>query len=137
MRSTERIGVISAAVPEKNNSSAETTAELDVIARYVAAAALRPRETAPFLTLGLWGQTPEAELAEARDAFAKGDLDASASAARDAEWTWANAESLGQNRAVSIGLIVLAVLFALALVFATIRRHRRRRVTMQATRLRG
>ena len=91
----------------------------------------------PFLTLGLWGQTPDVELAASRSAFAKGDLEASATASDDAAWTWANAESLGQSRAVSIGLIVLAVLFRLALVIATVSRRRRRRVTMQASRSEG
>jgi hypothetical protein len=117
------------------DSTAETTAELDAIGRYVAAAALRPREMTPFLALGLWGQAPDTQLAESRKAFAKGDLEASAAAAEDVAWTWANAESLGQNRTVSIGLIVLAVLFGLAAVIATVRRRRRRRVTMQASRL--
>ena len=97
-----------------DDSTAETSAELDVIGRYVAAEALRPREITPILALGLWGQTPDAQLAEAREAFAKGDLEASAAAAEDAAWTWTNAESLGQSRAVSIGLIVLAILFGLA-----------------------
>jgi hypothetical protein len=119
------------------DASAETTAELDAIARYAAAAALRPGEMTPFLTLGLWGQTPDVQLAEAREAFAMGDLDASASASEDVAWTWSNAEQIGQSRAVSIGLIVLAVLFGLALILTTARRRRRRRVTMQARRLRG
>ena len=119
------------------DASAEATAELDVIARYAAAKALRPGEMTPFLALGLWGQTPDIELARAREAFAMGDLDASASASEDVAWTWSNAEQIGQGRAVSIGLIVLAVLFGLALIFTTLRRRRRRRVRMQATRLRS
>ena len=119
------------------DSTAETTAELDVIARYVAAEALRPAEITPFLTLGLWGQTPETELDESRTAFAMGDLQASASASEDAAQTWSNAESLGQSRAISIGLIALAILFGLALLITTLRRRRRRRVILQARRLRG
>ena len=120
------------------DAAAETSAELDVIARYAAAEALRPAEMTPLLTLGLWNETPEVGLQEARTAFARGDLEASASASDDVAFTWSTAESLGQSRALSIGLIVLAVLFALALLIATLnrrRRRRRRRVTMQATRL--
>jgi hypothetical protein len=121
-----------------DDASAEATAELDVIGRYVAAQALRPTETTPFLTLGLWGLTPEARLAEARDAFARGDLSASAAASEDVEFTWATAAGIGQSRAISIGLIVLALFMFLALVIQTARRRRRRRrIRMQATRLRG
>jgi hypothetical protein len=119
------------------DSTAETSAELDVIGRYVAAEALRPAEITPLLTLGLWGQIPDAQLTESRSAFAMGDLRASASASEDAAGTWSSAESVGQSRAVSIGLIVLAVLFGLALIVGTLRRRRRRHVTMQARRLRG
>jgi hypothetical protein len=116
-----------------DDATAETTAELDVIGRYVAADALRPPEMTPLVTLGLWGQTPELQLDEARDAFAEGDLAASASASGDAASAWANAESVGQGRAISIGLIVLALVFALALAIATVRRRRRRRRLRMAT----
>jgi hypothetical protein len=119
------------------DSTAETIAELDVIGRYVAAAALQPAEMTPFLTLGLWGQTPGAQLDESRTAFAMGDLEVSASASEDAARTWSNAESLGQSRAVSIGLIVLAILVGLTVIIGTLRRRRRRRVILQARRMRG
>ncbi len=120
-----------------DDASAEATAELDVIGRYVAAEALRPTETTPFTTLGLWGLTPEARLVEARDAFARGDLAASAAASEDVEFTWATAAGIGQSRAISIGLIVLAIVMILALMIQTARRRRRRRIRMQASRMRG
>ena len=116
-----------------DDTTAETTAELDVIARYVTATALRPTEMTPLRTLGLWGLDPEHELAEARDAFAKGDLAASAAASGYVAATWADAESIGQNRAISIALIVLALIFALAFVLETVRRRRRRRRRRMAT----
>jgi hypothetical protein len=116
-----------------DDSTAEATAELDVIARYVAAIALRPAEITPLVTLGLWGLTPEVDLAEARDSFASGDLAASAAASEDVATTWASAESVGQGRAISIGLIVLALALALALSIATARRRRRRRRLRMAT----
>ena len=115
------------------DATAETTAELDVIKRYVTANALRPTEMTPLLTLGLWGLAPEQELAEARDAFAKGDLAASAAASGYVATTWTDAEAVGQNRAISIGLIVLALIFALAVVIETARRRRRRRRRRMAT----
>jgi hypothetical protein len=116
-----------------DDATAETSAELDVIKRYVTANALRPTEMTPFLTLGLWGLAPEQELVEARDAFAQGDLAASAAASGYVATTWADAEVVGQNRAISIGLIVLALILALAIVIATARRRRRRRRRRMAT----
>ena len=122
-----------------DDSMAETSAELDVIGRYVAATALRPTEQTPVLALGLWGLTPEARLAEARTAFAKGDLATSAAASDDVAAAWSHSGAIGQTRAISIGLIVLAVLIGLTMILSTLRRRRRRRrrVTMQATRLGG
>jgi len=116
-----------------DDATAETNAELDVIDRYVTANALRPTEMTPLLTLGLWGLTPEEELAEARDDFAKGDLAGSAAASGYVAATWATAESVGQNRAISIGLFVLALVFALAAVITTARRRRRQRRRRMAT----
>jgi hypothetical protein len=118
------------------DSSAEAAAELDVINRYVVADALRPAEVTPILALGLWGQTPEAVLASARESFAKGDLAGSASASDDVAVTWANAETIGQNRAISIGLILLALLMICLMAVTTVRRRRRRRrIRMASPRL--
>ncbi len=119
-----------------DDSTAEAAAELDIIGRYVAAEQARPAEVTPFLTLGLWSLTPETSLAEARDAFAKGDLVASAQASSAAHLAWAQAPTVGQSRAISLALIVLAVLMILALGISTARRRRRRRILMQARRLR-
>jgi hypothetical protein len=119
------------------DAKAETAAELDVIGRYVAAEALRPVESTPLLTLGLWGLTPEARLEEARAAFTKGDLAASARASDDVASTWRFAGAIGQSRAISIGLIVLAGFMILALAASTWRRRRRRRLRIQPTRIRS
>jgi hypothetical protein len=88
------------------------------------------------MQLGLMGQTPDADLAAARDSFANGDLGASAEAADEAAASWVNAEPSGQGRAFSIASIVVALLFFIALVIVGFRRGRRRRRRMQATRLR-
>lgn len=109
------------------DAAAEAAAELETIRRYTDAAALRPAAMTPFLTLGLWGETPEADLAAARDALARGDLEASVAASGEAAASWAHAESVGQGRAFSIGLLVAAALLALALIVASFRRRRRRR----------
>ena len=48
----------------------------------------RPAALTPLMTLGLWGETPEADLAAARDAFARGELAASAAASDEAAASW-------------------------------------------------
>lgn len=120
-----------------DDATAEGGAELQAIERYVDATARRPAAAlTPFVSLGMLGETPEADLDAAREAFARGDLAASAAASDEAAASWSNAESVGQGRAFSLATIVLAVLFALAFVVATMRRRRRRRTRMQATRIR-
>ncbi len=119
-----------------DDAIAEGGAELQAIDHYVAAVAKRPAETSPLMQLGLMGQSPEADLASARDAFARGDLSASAEASDQAAASWVNAEPTGQGRAFSVATIVIALLFFLALVIVGFRRTRRRRRRMQATRLR-
>ena len=119
-----------------DDAIAEGGAELQAIDHYTAAVSKRPAETTPMMQLGLLGQTPDAELASARDAFGRGDLGASAEASDLAAAAWVNAEPAGQARAFSIGAIVVALLFFFALVIVGFRRARRRRRRMQATRLR-
>ena len=114
----------------------EGGAELQAIERYVAATGRRPAEVTPITTLGLLGETPDADLDAAREAFARGELVASTEASDEAAASWLNAEPVGQGRAFSIGTIVVAVLFVLALLLATVKRRQRRRVRMQATRIR-
>jgi hypothetical protein len=107
----------------------EAAAELDAIDRYDAAAATRPVEPNPLQVLGLWGETPETALAEARDMFAAGDLAGSSDAAEIAAIVWSSAENVGRGRLVSIVALTLAVLLAIALFIGWLRarrRHRRR-----------
>ncbi|HYH92705.1 MAG TPA: hypothetical protein VD763_06080 [Candidatus Saccharimonadales bacterium] len=113
-----------------DDASAEAAAELEAIHRYAEATALRPAEVGPLMALGLWGETPEADLTAAHDAFARGDLATSAAAADEAAATWNNAASIGQGRAISIGVLVLAAVFALVLLIAAIRRRRRPRTDL-------
>lgn len=111
-----------------DDALAEAEAELDAITLYARAAAAEPAEMTPFVRLGLWGETPEVHLATARAALARGDLDVAIAAAGDAELLWTTASSIGQGRAVSLGLLVLAALLAIALMIGAWRRgHRRRR----------
>jgi hypothetical protein len=116
---------------------AEGGAELHAIERYVAAVSHRPTQVTPITTLGLLGEAPEADLVDARQAFADGALAASTEASDEAAASWLNAEPVGQGRAFSLGTIVVAALFVLALLIALSKHRKRRRVRMQATRIRG
>jgi hypothetical protein len=107
----------------------EATAELDAIDRYDAAAATEPVQPNPLQVMGLWGETPEASLAQARDRFAAGDLAGSSDAAEIAAIVWSSAEDVGRGRLISIVALTLAVLLAIALFIGWLRarrRHRRR-----------
>ena len=115
------------------SASLEATAELEAIQRYDAAAAARPDESDPLVRLGLWGTTPDAELASARTSLATGDLTGSATAASSALSTWTGAAEAGRGRAVSLGIFVLVLVIGVILAVAWLRGRRRRgRVTMTA-----
>ena len=104
----------------------EATAELEAIDRYDAAAATQPAEPSPLQVLGLWGETPELSLAQARDLFAAGDLAGSSDAAEIAAIVWSSAEDVGRGRLISIVALTLAVLLAIAFVVGWLRARRRR-----------
>lgn len=118
------------------DAAAEGDAELQAIERYVAAEAIRPATITPMMALGMWNETPEADLVAARQAFAGGDLRGAVAAADEAVASWVNAESIGQGRAFSLAAIAIAALFIVATFLATLFRRRRRRLGMHATRLR-
>jgi hypothetical protein len=80
-----------------------------------------------FTQLGLYEDTPEADLEEAATAYAAGDLDAAAAAADDARVTWIQAADVGRTRAVVIVLIAVAILLLVILSIAAIVRLRRGR----------
>jgi len=105
----------------------EAVAELDTIDWYDAAAATQPAEPTPLQVLGLWGETPEATLVQARDLFAAGDLAGSSDAAETAAIVWSSAEDVGRGRLISIVALTLAVLLAIALFAGWLRARRRRR----------
>jgi hypothetical protein len=108
-------------------ASREAAAELEAIERYDAAVATRPAQPDTLQQIGLWGTTPEADLARARDLFASGDLAASTDAAGAAATVWISAEDVGRGRLVSLGALLLAILLALAMVLSWLRGVRRRR----------
>ena len=105
----------------------EASAEIAAIARYDAAAANRPAAPDLLQTMGMWGATPEADLARSRDMFAAGDLAASIDAAGAAAIIWVTAEDVGRGRLVSIVALVLAILLAVAMFVGWLRGRRRRR----------
>ncbi len=60
----------------------EAAAEIETIARYREAVASRPGEIDEITALGLWNESPDADLARAAAAFASGDLSGSARVGR-------------------------------------------------------
>jgi len=112
-----------------DDTAAEAAAELETIARYRTGAAAAPAEMTPITELGLLDATPEADLAAARDAFARGDLTASVRASDRAAATWAGAATIGQGRAMQIGLGAVSAVLVLILLVALVVRYRRRRVS--------
>lgn len=117
-----------------NASAASTvaTSELQAIDHYEAAVASRPAGTGPVAALGLLGETPDVDLAKAKDAFAAGDLAASTAASDRATSVWTSAAALGQGRVVSVLLLLVAFALSLLLLIAWRRGRRRRRNRMQA-----
>ena len=111
-----------------DDAVAESDAELQAIERYTAAVATRPANADVFVTLGLWDETPDADIAAAREAFARGDLSASAAAAGEAAASWSGAAALGRGRAVSLLVLALSVLLAFVLIALWVRGRRRRRI---------
>jgi hypothetical protein len=108
-----------------DDASAEAATELAAIDRYKAAVAARPVDPGPFVTLGLWNESPEARLVAAREAFAAGDLAGSAAASDDAAAAWSNAAAIGQGRALSLAALSGAVLLGVSMLIGAIRRRRR------------
>ncbi|MEX1173142.1 MAG: hypothetical protein WEG56_11085 [Chloroflexota bacterium] len=106
-----------------DDTLAQAAGELETIERFVEAAALRPTAGSPLLDLGLYGTDPDADLAAARTAYARGDLEASVAASADAGAVWGSAEAVGQGRAISIVLLILAALLGTVLLVAAIRRR--------------
>jgi hypothetical protein len=115
----------------------EAAAELEAIEQYAEAAALRPtgpRDTV-LVAMGLWGETPDAELASAREAFAAGDLDEASAASARAAAIWGDADAIGRGRAVSLILLAIAGLVAIVLALSMRAARRRRRQRMMAHRM--
>jgi hypothetical protein len=111
----------------------EAEAELDAIARYAAAVAVRPTGTDAFQALGMLGSDPAGDLERARMRFADGDLAASAEAATAAQSAWTSATDVGRGRAVSLVILAIALVLGLVLLASWLRgRRRRRHVTMAA-----
>lgn len=105
----------------------EAALESAAIARFSAAVSAEPKAPDLVTQLGLWGSTPDASIADARSAFAAGDLDASVAAADAARSVWTTAADVGQGRLVSAVALALAAGVALILLALTIRGRSRRR----------
>ena len=107
-------------------AAAEADAQAAAIEIVGQAAAARPAAPDVVQQLGLWGETAEVNLENARNAFASGDLEGVAREAVEARATWQGAGEVGRNRIlVGLGIAILVVL-ALAFVASQWRNRRRR-----------
>jgi hypothetical protein len=87
---------------------------------------------APFVTLGLLGTTPEADLADARAAFGAGLADAAARAAAVSALIDGSVE-IGRGRLLAaIGLLAVLVVLLVLAVLVVLRRRRGRRLALAA-----
>jgi hypothetical protein len=103
------------------DAALEAAAVLDTIHRIEAATALRPMEDSPMLTLGLWGETPDADLDSAAAALAAGYHDAARAAADEAARSWSSAETIGTTRAASIGALIAAFVLGVTIAVVAVR----------------
>lgn len=112
-------------------AAAEATAEQSTLEAIQQAAAVEPAASAAapplFVSIGLLGSDPGAKVADARKAFAAGELHQAISESSDAAATWTSAASIGRTRIVSAGLLVLA-----SLILARMLWVRRRRTAVSA-----
>ena len=76
---------------------------------------------------GLWGTTPQADLDRARTLFATGDLAGAAEAATAAGSAWSSAADIGRGRLATLGIVAVAILFAVVLLAVWLRARRRGR----------
>jgi hypothetical protein len=103
----------------------EADAELRTIAAYSTAAASRPERPDVVQQVGLWGATPEAELAGAALAFARSDLATAVQGSLNAQVAWQGARDLGRNRIMTMLGATLAALIAIAFIVGRVRAWRR------------
>jgi len=111
---------------------AEADAQEAAMEIVASAHAARPVNPDLLQDIGLFGETPEARLAMARDLFAEGDLQRAAEAAISARLTWEAASEIGRNRLLLALGLALLVLLAFALAISRWRHRRRRRLAAAA-----
>jgi hypothetical protein len=104
----------------------EADAELRTISAYSTAAASRPDRPDIVQQVGLWGATPEADLAGAALAFSRSDLATAVRGSLDAQVAWDGARDLGRTRIMTMLGATLAALIAIAFIVGRIRAWRRR-----------
>ncbi len=103
----------------------EADAELAAIKTIDSAAASRLSAPDPVEQLGMWGTTPDSDLAAASAAFASGDLSAAVTRAEAARGVWTTALDVGRGRVLSGVAIGIAIAIGLALLMVGVRRLRR------------
>jgi hypothetical protein len=113
-------------------ASLEAAAELSTIKAYTEARSVRQANPGVIEQVGLWGTTPDANLATAAAAFSRGDLKASVQASADAFDAWDGAREQGRNRVMTILAALIASLVAVAFIVNGVRGVASRRTARAA-----
>jgi hypothetical protein len=101
--------------------SLEADAELATIKAYAEAASVREPDPGLIEQVGLWGTTPDADLAAAAAAFSAGDLKASVQDSADAFNAWDAARDTGRNRVMTMLAALIASIVAVAFIVNGVR----------------
>jgi len=97
-------------------AASEATHETATVQAIQAAAAARPADVSPLESIGLFGATPDADLAAARADLAAGSLDAADSAAATARSDWIGSANVGIGRLVGVGILAAPIVLLLGLL---------------------
>jgi hypothetical protein len=107
------------------DASAEAEDELNALLSLEGATAARPVDPDILTQLGLVDAHPDVDLAAARAAFERGDLDATLTASNAALTAWSGAWQEGRRRMLFLVALAATVLVLLAAITGGIRRSRR------------
>jgi len=101
------------------DADAEATNELAVLDEISAAQGAATGNGGAARAVGLLGADPQADLAAARDAFAKGDMTRALSMATSARAAWQSADTAGQMRILGFSSLLVGCVLLLALFIWT------------------
>ncbi len=116
-----------------NDASAEAQDELNALLSIEGATAARPADPDILTQVGLLDAHPDVDLAAARAAFGRGDLDGTLTASNAAITAWSGAWQEGRRRMLFLIALAATVLVLLGAIAGGARRSRRARRARRAS----